>query len=504
FNRGIAIAPDFIGSRELSFQVNRDQNSSKHYDSGITMEGGRSFMQWAFITDPGNNNIRRYEFQKSGLYWSIDTDAEDLGDDISNANLACDPGGDYGVNQNDCDNRANCCASPNDVYCGGSTDPFGRVFYGDLATIYDHSNESDLFDGYNDVGIDSLFLFCRKQDSYPDAVTDLDTYAEQDSYPILEYTITVSEDDLPIASLPIYLYGNASDQNADTVYIGVNAKIDSAGIQDPGPPTAASAWTSATWPSHTNVAQITANFTPASAIDDTWDLDGDSSNGIQLRISVTASKHGGLTIGLIEIGGEEDFAFAVNYGGADADLESRWNVITSFLETLPPESYPGYHSYTASTRRNIGYGYTTNTSFSHANNVRFKNPRDVDVYRDVFDTWTGVLDNEAPVYIFVADTMNSRIQVFMNATGSAGETNAEFPIRPVRVRVPDDSTYTEYRSNEVAMRIYSTVWSGLTASQGPAIEFGDGRKADWRHYSTVSGTTYANSEIPANAGRGEF
>lgn len=165
-------------------------------------------------------------------------------------------------------------------------------------------------------------------------------------------------------------------------------------------------------------------------------------------------------------------------------IANRWANLGGYLDVVPPKSYPGYVNYTS----RVGYGYQTNTTFNSADNVRFKDPRDIAVYRDYFDQANG-----GPVYIFVADTSNSRIQVFMNATGSAGEPGAAFPIRPVRVKGPNDtSAKTYYKSNELGMRIYS--------SNGDSVRFGDGRKADWRQYTTLPGTSFVN----ISAGKGEF
>ncbi|PID58319.1 hypothetical protein CSB45_04430 [candidate division KSB3 bacterium] len=164
-------------------------------------------------------------------------------------------------------------------------------------------------------------------------------------------------------------------------------------------------------------------------------------------------------------------------------IESRWANISAYLDLIPPQSYPGYPTYTAVNlaQRRIGYGFQTNTTFTNADYVRFKNPRDIDVYRDYFDDQNG-----GPVYIFVADTMNSRIQVFMNATASAGDVGATFPLRPVPVKAPNDSSSTAYRSNELAVR--------------PASGFGQGRPADWRSYTTLPGNSFVN----ITAGKGEF
>jgi len=81
FNRSIAVAPDYIPEEKISYAVMSTVWTNR---SGVVMQsissmrpvtrpikqfGGRSFMQWAFITDPGNHNIRRYEFRKLGEFY---------------------------------------------------------------------------------------------------------------------------------------------------------------------------------------------------------------------------------------------------------------------------------------------------------------------------------------------------------------------------------------------------------------------------------------------------
>lgn len=159
-------------------------------------------------------------------------------------------------------------------------------------------------------------------------------------------------------------------------------------------------------------------------------------------------------------------------------IEARWGNLDGYLDTVPPRSYPGYTSYNSG-KWATGYGSKSNKNFVNATSVRFKDPRDIAAYRDYFD-----IQNGAPTYIFVADTGNSRIQVFMNATGVAGDVKARAPIRPVRVKGPNAASAD---TNELAFR------------PSPNVP-GDGRRGDWRNYTTLSGASFQ----PYTAGKGEF
>ena len=176
--------------------------------------------------------------------------------------------------------------------------------------------------------------------------------------------------------------------------------------------------------------------------------------------------------------------------------DGRWVSIGGYLDTVPPKSYPGYAEYNTAATRTVGYGTKSNTIFDSATSIRFKNPRDIDVFRDYYD-----VQNEGPVYIFVADTMNSRVQVFMNATASAGEVGASFPIRPVPVKGPQDDAVA-FTTNELGLRIDSD-------GDGDGDLPGDGRRADFRGYTTVDGASWSSSKIPeasstVQSGTGEF
>lgn len=172
------------------------------------------------------------------------------------------------------------------------------------------------------------------------------------------------------------------------------------------------------------------------------------------------------------------------YGG-----EGRWVMIDGYLDTVPARSYRGYSSY-VNGNKPVGYGFASNTSFGTADFVRFKNPRDVDAFRDYYD-----VQNEGPAYVFVADTMNSRIQVFMNATGSAGEVGTTFPIRPVRIKGPNDTTNnTSYKSNELGTRLFDA--NDPTKS----VAVGNGRRTDVRRELTVDGKTWSSSQNNEAAG----
>ena len=175
-------------------------------------------------------------------------------------------------------------------------------------------------------------------------------------------------------------------------------------------------------------------------------------------------------------------------------VERRWGNIGAYLNTVPPESYAGYRNYT-SVRQRPGYGSRTlglasgQTAFSNATGVRFKDPRDIDAYRDYFDTKNG-----GPVYIFVADTGNNRVQVFMNATGVAGDVGATAPIRPVRVNVSVGGTpkATAADTNEIGWRRSNAI-------------LGDGRRGDWRGEMTQNGAGKWEDEFKGKTyGAGEF
>ena len=169
-------------------------------------------------------------------------------------------------------------------------------------------------------------------------------------------------------------------------------------------------------------------------------------------------------------------------------VERRWGNIGAYLNTVPPESYAGYRNYT-SVRQRPGYGSRTQGYFQNATGVRFKDPRDIDAYRDYFD-----VKNGGPVYIFVADTGNNRIQVFMNATGAAGDVGATAPIRPVRVNVSVGGTAKAAAAdtNEIGWRRSNAI-------------FGDGRRGDWRGEMTQNGSGKWEDEFKGKTyGAGEF
>ena len=480
FNRSVAAAPNFIPTRNFTYQINTTQNSAHLDQTGVTMRGGRSFMQWAFITDPGNHNIRRYEFRKVADYWvSLDPGDEEVGDFGGTI-----PDGDLsgsGIGQGDCQNDA----------CDD-----GHWYYVKLEDAFSKKQNvlTGLLESYDN---NPVYYFQRDAaTAHPDTPDGWRNATTQAEHGVLEFMITLPEESLPIPAFLLTIGGNSPDQSANTLFVGLNAGFSGSGTPDPGVSPSQIRYCDANYEpggsandcayrnADTEKKKSTRDFT-FSNIDGSYDLDP-AEDGVQLRVSIFPSGNGGFIIdGLTTT--DRDSAFAVKRDEAVSE-EGRWNDIASYLETLPPESYPGYRSYTSSTGRKLGYGVTTNTEFSHASDIRFKNPRDIDVYRDHFDP-----DNGGPLYMFVADTMNSRIQVFMNATGVAGRTGAEFPIRPVRVKGPNDTDggSTAYASNELAVRLYSN---------GESVGFGDGRKADWRHYTSVTGSAFVNIE----AGKGEF
>jgi hypothetical protein len=475
FNRGIAVAPDFISKHSVLYS---DLSTIWENPSTVTgnapiyremyQYGARSMMQWAFVTDPGNHNIRRYEFKKLEEFFDI-LDAGNVSGPLSPS-----PPGAHG--------NTNCQANPDDCvedrWMWGTIDQIVCSDFPNLCSKY--QSDDVLWFGKHNSMFSNIDNIGELQDpSESNSIND--NSVDPNTFPYLEFIITIPENvPLPYNDLKLHLYGNERD-SATSLVVGINSRRG-----DP-PTTGLDVPMARLKDKNFTVTSNNANaydhevydFSSLS-ITSAWDVDS-TKEGVQIRIRIYSVK-GGFIIDQIIIG-DQDSAFTVKYAGPQSLREVRWNVIASFLETVPPESYGGYPSYTSSANGTLGYGYRTNTSFTTAKYVRFSDPRDIAVYRDMFDP-----QNNGPTYIFVADTGNSRIQVFMNATGSAGETNAEFPIRPVPVKGPN---VADFNTNELAMRF-------------PNGRYGHGYKADWRHYTTVSGDTLANSRIPANAGRGEF
>lgn len=534
FNRDIALAPNFVAQQKIAYPnltiactggewLPMTVRKTTDDPRKIQQYGGRSFAQWAFIADPGNHNIRRYEFQKVGGYYQSFSPA--------NAENLPDPGGE--------DFSSVCNNAPEEFensWVAGDTD---QVLFPD----YNHT----VIDTYSNLGPPAragtcdpetvvtdtgdpgaqcfedpeVMFMCKHNqpfttldslDDPPRPTRGLVTYinsGQEDppgsgTYAPYPYLELISE--IPLEAfeggtynLQLDIKGGARDSGSRLLAVGINTECgdnrpfaaEVTGTASPGStctdyaalsqydivgsaPDALGRW----WDNMAGGGHKRHNMYSFTVTEE-YDIDTSTPDIIEVRVRIYALGQGGFVIEGIEAG-ERDSAFAVKYEGPDALFEARWSVLTSFLETVPPHSYPGYTAYS----RRIGYGFKTNTSFSHAENVRFKNPRDVDLYRDMFDS-----DNGGPVYLFVADTMNSRVQVFMNATASAGTTNAGFPIRPVRVKGP--YTYGAYSTNELARPLATAVYA-------------DGRKADWRHYTTVGGRALAGSRIPADAGRGEF
>ncbi|MCP4402618.1 MAG: hypothetical protein GY801_35600 [bacterium] len=448
-NRSVAAAPNYI-------------NTTTYIPTGdglwdIKAVGMRSSLDWVFVTDPANHNIRRYQFAKhQGFYYELDFSdiIGTLGDpsliDSDDSMMECDTG-----------------------HCSD----------GEWYVVEDTSGWFNCNPGGN------VMYYPKKIGNAQNSVTGT-----------FSFTITLPDAVLPLASLPIDFIVDGHDASSElTAYLNKDDATEQ---------TSAS-----TDLDKLNQASCGMESTTFTNIDDTFDIDA-STSGVQVEITVDADKnHGGMIIAGITINqaDRQDRGFGVDMGGGlyydytDAQREARWNDIGTFLETVPPRSYRGYAGYRqldtalrsdggiASPKPNIGYGFQTNTSFDTAENVRFKNPRDIDLYRDYFDVGNG-----GPTYVFVADTMNSRIQVFMNATGSAGETGASFPVRPVRVKGPNDTAggSTAYESNELAKRIHQNI-------TGESTGFGDGRKADWRQ-SLVNYTSGGSAFIENTVGQGEF
>ena len=523
-NRSVAVVPNYINTTTAISYANSNI-------ADIKAVGMRSHLSWVFVTDPANHNLRRYQFEPhDGFYYKLDNDDEDrMEGDYRDADQYCDTG-EVSIGENDClagHNVGNCIPNPMNYY-----------YVGDVTYLLDNNqNERDVRDVYLANSIERVMFFCRDSAfNYPiegDATENkfYTAVGGQNDLPITNYRVKIEEARIARINndgyIPITYMGNSSDASGVGVWLAINGQctVDPCGTT--GNHDNRSDWTTTTgtsykvWQLGPEIAlsddtqvEMTKEFNyqlPPGGITSAWDLDGDPNNGvIELRVGFTASKQGGLVLGYAAIGREDrqDRGFGVALPGdelyyeySEDEKEARWNNIDTFLETVPPESYPGYDTFTSGFGEKIAYGYPTNTSFDTADNVRFKNPRDVDAFRDYFD-----IENEGPAYIFVADTMNSRIQVFMNATGSAGNTGAPFPIRPVRVKGPNDVgdyAYLAYTSNELAMRPKINEAAGGLAHAAAYKMYGDGRKSDWRPFLpnyTSGGMTFMN----VSTGKGEF
>ncbi|MDY0093580.1 MAG: choice-of-anchor Q domain-containing protein, partial [Candidatus Vecturithrix sp.] len=488
FTRSVAAAPNFLHDWNLPYYVSRDDNKAYHtghYDlKGVEQYGARSMVEWVFVTDPGNHNIRRYEMRKIGDFWTSLEPGDELLGDFGGMLDGGDLSG-SGVGQGDCST----CAQ-NSWYMASLEDIFSK-------------NTNSLTSAKNTYNSNSVYYFNRDSGyTHPTTPAGWREDGKQEGSGVLEFIITIPADAMPLSNWKLDVGGNSDDQSAPTLFVGVNARYEGGSPVDPPfndagytPPSGYPAQPEIAYcdlcPGGTcsqpkvcayeNVGPSQGKDTQSytfSKIDASYDLDP-TRDGIQVRISIFPTGNGGFILEGIQTD-ESDSAFAVKRDPSDTSpgaIEARWNKLDMYLETVPPESAPAYASYADPATRAVGYGAATNTSFTTASNVRFKNPRDLAVFRDVFDTRTSLTDkdNGAPVYLFVADTMNSRIQVFMNATGSAGETGADFPVRPVRVKGPNDnSAATSHNSNELALRLYD--------GSGNSSGFGDGRKADWRPF----------------------
>lgn len=541
-NRSVAVVANYL---------NTTTRTPITYERFATVNavGMRTHPEWAFVVDPANANFRRYKFIKIAdvAYpaWydgNPDGDVEELNpgtdpDDLHKCDNCC-PGtwyiGTPGQLLCDIPSNDSCCPSTN----GSCYDADTRLMYapkeaqntacgGSTATVDYMACTNTSADG----GIPGSGNFGH-YDNYGGACTD-DTASKSEAEkasppsPYGRFPIFLTNDQVSGSTVDVTFSfkGHTHSTDAGVVFVlngsakgvddigegcecerfalkqGSDWGVNDASPCQPGTPGASGACRSE--------YSVTFSGVPSKCA-----LDFDDEYKV-MYVDLYPCDHGGMVIEVPKFD-PKDNAFQIPVPGVDPSdgistaeqtiIDTRWANLTAYLDIVPPKSYPGYGQYTSATLRTIGYGYTTNTAFTHARNVRFKDPRDIDAYRDYFD-----VQNGAPAYIFVADTMNSRIQVFMNATGSAGEPNASFPIRPVRIKAPTDKgtgETTSFTSNEVAMRLYSTTDTGTLVSIGP----GDGRKADWRNYTTVSGTgsgtdnrTLDNqSRIPANAGRGEF
>lgn len=478
-NRSVAAAADYMNyTSKIPFG----------YGSLDALEavGMRSYLQWVYTVDPANHNFRRYKFVNiqdtvpDYAYWdsSVGTFIDKSGDpsftgtDDSQGTKCptCDPNYWYVVDYDQSVNAydTKCPESCYDDDGDGVADTKFLMY----AKIQD--------DGMTDSGIDPPVRF-----QVPVAAQAIDTQATVDVSMTLKGFKTAND-----ATMSFFL-------NSDSVDTGCQQGPTTAGTEnsDYGIASGGCGNTKGACRPEVNISFTNVPTSCASNCNTQYCY-------MTIDMMPLDKNHGGWFIELPNYHPPEDVdnAFRIpvvgfdNITGAEWEMLSdtekeekiaqRWANIDGYLDVMPPKSYPGYPNYTA----RIGYGYRTNTTFSSADNVRFKNPRDIAVFRDYFDQANG-----GPVYIFVADTFNHRIQVFMNATGSAGDPAAAFPIRPVPVKGPNDtSVKTIHKSNELGLRIYS--------SNDESLRFGDGRKADWRQYTTLPGDTFVN----ITTGKGEF
>ena len=499
-NRSVAAVANFI-PEERTILYDYGQTD------GIKAKGLRSHLEWVYALDPANNNFRRYKFIKTAD--TIATYAyNDDGSNVQDMSGKCLTG-DAFTCETKTQGSFNCQQGCNEDYWS--------VFPADEILLNSCSDADD----WADYDPDEMYItYPKKQDSGMTGQTCPDAPASPSptaaNTPGLNLRVYFPAEGIVgnsgTVSVTLSLEGLAHDSSAELRYVLNPNSTDSNCIFSTRD-TAGGDFTRGLNPnsacpnaSGKNFNQYSRTFgsVPASCAQQ----DSQFPEFYYMEFSVFPCKnHGGWLLRLPEPPGPVDKGFQIptledtdpttwatmDATARQASINNRWADLGNYLDTMPPESYLGYPSYTAVNiaNRTVGYGFQSNTSFTTGRNVRFRNPRDIDAYRDYFD-----VDNEGPTYIFVADTMNSRVQVFMNATGVAGDVAAGFPIRPVKVKGPNDNAVA-FKTNELAVRLND----GTTANAKP----GDGRKADWRHYTTVAGTgSMTNNAIPANGGRGEF
>ncbi len=530
-NRSVAAAADYINYTSYLFFG---------YGSPRAMKavGMRSYLQWVYVLDPANNNIRRYKFIKladdivppirddGGLYG----DVEILEAEPDEANIlkcavcnACSWYLGYGTDVLCGTNESSdCCVTDPDIP--------DSCFY-DVTTqdkwLY-MSKHPEMSCPSGTAGGSSIgYPACNIANFPPEGndpykVTGKPQGAPAARFPVMVPTKDIQQAGAGTVSVKFYFEGHKHDQASGLAFVANPG--GGAGCEIPQV-YASNADFTGTW----SLADPDANmwlpenvtFTPGAFGVGNFLITGsptctDCTEKAYVEFSIPAAcinnyysgtyKYVNVDVYTCDKAGwvlrvpefpenPSDKGFRIPVAGVDgvdtsgltateitALIEKRWGNIDAYLDVVPPESYPGYPSFTSTdlTKRHLGYGFTTNTSFSTSDYVKFNNPTDIDVYRDYFD-----IQNQGPVYIFVADSGNSRIQVFMNATGVAGEVGAANPIRPVPVKGPNVS---DYKTNELALR----------PSGGG---YGNGRAADWRQYTTLpSDNTFRN----ITAGKGEF
>ncbi|GAK52990.1 predicted solute binding protein [Candidatus Moduliflexus flocculans] len=442
--------------------------------SGTKAVGLRTYMEWVYAVDPANNNIRRYKFMKIA-----DDVPPTLFYDPVEAGDARDQTGDSCTITNN-NGECSCCKEDKwAILTAAQTSCTGT--YTNSNGVSTTTKPEDLF-----------ITYYKQQDggvTFPQANCTATTTPLNPGFKV---KLSIPARDINKAStidVPFSIEGVAHD-NSGTIMFVIN----------PGAPGSTNGACTKNSPEYDRGSNFdcptlkTQSYTFPNVPTSCADCFGEY---CQMTVGIYECKnHGNWAFRLpgtyppdlqdngyripVEMMDTNPTAWAaMSPAQKTATMERRWTKIDRYLDTVPPRSYPGYTAFNSG-KWAPGYGSTSNKTFNDASNVRFKDPRDIAAYRDYFD-----IKNGAPTYIFVADTGNSRIQVFMNATGVAGDVKARAPIRPVRVKGPNAA---KADTNEIGFRAF------------PNMTGGNGRRGDWRNYTTFSGASFQ----PYTAGKGEF